>query len=193
MNDARDPRDMEALASLEHRFWCGWAHYMLGLLAKELGEAEAANPGASPSTLLGDLPCVQRWQRRILLDYAWLGETEQEVDRRVVREKLGLYRRVVDPMHEAFLLHLVDVVWHAATDGNSVPSADWARRLIGRAMDRTLPRASAQSMTAEQLADYEDQADQAHAMDRDAMHALVAEVRRLRAENKKLADRVGGC
>lgn len=34
------------------------------------------------------------------------------------------------------LFHLVDVVWEIAHEDNSVPSTDWARRMIMKAIGR---------------------------------------------------------
>lgn len=37
---------------------------------------------------------------------------------------------------EEFLLHLVDVVWQTALHDDSVPSTEWAQRMIARARER---------------------------------------------------------
>jgi 8-oxo-dGTP pyrophosphatase MutT (NUDIX family) len=77
-----DPRDMEALASLEHESWSGWTKWMLQEMTKAHGG----------DFELEGLPCVERWTRQMTTPYAELSEREKESDRKVVREKLPLYR-----------------------------------------------------------------------------------------------------
>lgn len=97
-----DPKDMEALAALEHESWSGWAKWELDQLEKETREAfgkrrrgERSNRDRAAKAAVDDfraLPSVQRWRRQIATPYADLSEKEQESDRKVVREKLDLYR-----------------------------------------------------------------------------------------------------
>jgi len=77
-----DPTDMEALAAEEHRSWSAWTRYMLGEIEKESGG----------DFNISNLDCVQRWQRQMKTRYVDLSKQEKESDRKVVREKLPLYR-----------------------------------------------------------------------------------------------------
>lgn len=80
--DTNDPHDMEALAAQEHESWSGWTRWMLQEMNKESdGDFE-----------LKGLSCVERWRQQIATTYADLSEKEKESDRKVVREKLSLYR-----------------------------------------------------------------------------------------------------
>jgi hypothetical protein len=73
---------MEALAAQEHESWANWTKWMLQEMNKEAdGDFE-----------LEGLPCVERWRRQAATPYADLSEKEKESDRKVVREKLALYR-----------------------------------------------------------------------------------------------------
>jgi len=83
-----DPTDIEQLASEEHRSWSKWARYMLGEIKKEL----KVYPGPIRTTDLSELACIRRWQRQVATLYVDLSEEEKESDRKVVREKLPLYR-----------------------------------------------------------------------------------------------------
>jgi len=77
-----DPRDIEILADAEHRSWSGWTEWMLSEMSKEFdGDCD-----------IESLPCVIRWRRQIATDYKDLSEREKESDRRVVRQKLPVYR-----------------------------------------------------------------------------------------------------
>jgi 8-oxo-dGTP pyrophosphatase MutT (NUDIX family) len=75
---------MEVLADLEHRSWGKWTKWMLAEITKE-------RP-FDLEQVFESLPCVQRWHRQIETPYEELSEDEKESDRRVVREKLPLYR-----------------------------------------------------------------------------------------------------
>jgi len=77
-----DPKDMEALAAQEHESWANWTRWMLQEMVKESGG----------DFELEGLPCVERWTRQMDAPYADLSEKEKESDRKVVREKLQLYR-----------------------------------------------------------------------------------------------------
>lgn len=85
---ALDPVDIEALAAQEHESWSGWTRWMLGEIEKEL----KVYPGPIRSYDLSELACIRRWQRQVDTPYSDLSEKEKESDRKVVREKLGLYR-----------------------------------------------------------------------------------------------------
>ena len=88
-----DPKDMEALAALEHESWAGWTKWMLAEIRRELGEQNWALQGTSPLELFErTVKCVQRWERQMATPYAELSEKEKESDRKVVREKIALYR-----------------------------------------------------------------------------------------------------
>jgi len=80
-----DPPDIETLAAKEHSSWSAWADYELDAIEEELGD----HPDRAT---FKDLKCVQRWRRQITLNYEKLTEKEKESDRRVVREKLPVYR-----------------------------------------------------------------------------------------------------
>ena len=77
-----DPKDMEQLASQEHESWSKWTRYMLRKLEEESGGDFNIN----------SLDCVQQWRRQMATHYADLSAKEKESDRKVVREKLPLYR-----------------------------------------------------------------------------------------------------
>ena len=45
-------------------------------------------------------------------------------------DEIAAAAKKLDASSEAFLLHLVDVVWGVANEDESVPSTDWAKRMI---------------------------------------------------------------
>ena len=90
-----DPRDMEMLADQEHDSWAKWTRWMLSKISEELDSA--AENGKKPIyydalLALNQTECVQRWRRQMDATYTELSEREKESDRKVVREKLALYR-----------------------------------------------------------------------------------------------------
>jgi hypothetical protein len=91
MDHMTDPRDMETLASIEHSSWSGWAEWMLLKIKEEVLAGMMGDEQLDPDRLEG-LECVQRWRRQIATSYADLSEKEKESDRKVVREKLPIYR-----------------------------------------------------------------------------------------------------
>lgn len=86
-----DPQDMEALATQEHESWAKWTRWMLGEIEKEILSFE---PSTRDDLLAAfqHMGCVQRWRRQMVTHYADLSEKDKESDRKVVREKLPLYR-----------------------------------------------------------------------------------------------------
>jgi len=88
-----DPTDMEKLADQEHESWSKWTKWMLGEIKKELAEQNWTMQGESPLELFErTIKCAQRWDRQMNATYYELSEKEKESDRKVVREKLELYR-----------------------------------------------------------------------------------------------------
>ena len=83
------------LADQEHESWANWTRWMLGEIKKELRPAidEAERDGEDPMLAFENLPCVNRWEQQMETPYADLSEREKESDRKVVREKLPLYRK----------------------------------------------------------------------------------------------------
>lgn len=82
-----DPIDIEQLAAEEHRSWSNWTRWMLGEINSELG-----GRNVDARALFEGLPCVKRWKRQMGTLYVDLSKQEKESDRKVVREKLPLYR-----------------------------------------------------------------------------------------------------
>ena len=80
-----DPEDMELLAACEHDSWSKWTAYMLTEIESQIKTPELA-------VVFSSLPCVKRWRRQKETPYHRLMEREKESDRKVVREKLPLYR-----------------------------------------------------------------------------------------------------
>ncbi len=99
-----DPHDMEALAAQEHESWAKWTRWMLGEIDQAIHEGSHVNgePLAKAKLRaelsitvmegLRKLDCVKRWRRQMKTRYVDLSEKEKESDRKVVREKLPLYR-----------------------------------------------------------------------------------------------------
>jgi hypothetical protein len=86
---------MEMLADQEHESWANWTRWMLGEMEKEAKERAVSEVGQGWMRFtdqLHKLTCVQRWSRQMNTTYPELSEKEKESDRKVVREKLGLYR-----------------------------------------------------------------------------------------------------
>ena len=86
---------MEALAAQEHESWSKWTRWMLEEIEKEAKKRAASEVGQGWmrfTNQLHKLDCVQRWERQVRTRYVDLSEREQESDRKVVREKLPLYR-----------------------------------------------------------------------------------------------------
>jgi len=86
---AGDPPDMEALAACEHESWSKWAKYELDAIVEEQNRRHGVT--------FENLDCVQRWRRQINTRYDNLSDSEKESDRKVVREKLSLYRPAFEP------------------------------------------------------------------------------------------------
>lgn len=86
---ADDPDDMEQLAACEHESWSKWTVYML--------DAVVAEQNRRHGVTFENLDCVQRWRRQIGTSYGNLTEPEKESDRKVVREKLPVYRPELEP------------------------------------------------------------------------------------------------
>ena len=89
--DTNDPHDMEALAALEHRSRSSWTKWMLERIEQDLRDTTNL-PTSDVVTIMDTIPCAQRWRRQMVTSYANLSEREKEPDRKVVREKLSLYR-----------------------------------------------------------------------------------------------------
>jgi hypothetical protein len=92
---AGDPPDIEALADAEHESWSGWTKWMLSKIEEEL--KSAAEGGKKPfyyDALLAvnQTENVQRWRRHRPTTYTNPPEREKDSDRKVVREKLQVYR-----------------------------------------------------------------------------------------------------
>jgi len=86
---ADDPADMESLAACEHESWSKWAKYELDTIREEQSRRHGVT--------FENLDCVERWRRQIATKYDGLSPSEQESDRKVVREKLSLYRPAPEP------------------------------------------------------------------------------------------------
>jgi hypothetical protein len=86
---ADDPHDMEALAACEHESWSKWARYELDAIVEEQNRRHGVT--------FENLDCVQRWRRQLATSYEKLSPSEQESDRKVVREKLPVYRPEFKP------------------------------------------------------------------------------------------------
>ena len=59
-------------------------------------------------------------------------------DARLILDKLDEVAAAISklyPRNDAFLLHLVDVVWGEANEDTSVPSTDWAKQMIATARE----------------------------------------------------------
>lgn len=97
-----DPIDMEELAAQEHESWAKWTRWMLGEIDKEMGlpsddpKQKAAEAYARKTFSI--LPCVKRWKKQMTTRYVDLSRRDKESDRKVVREKLPLYRPDNAPM-----------------------------------------------------------------------------------------------
>lgn len=105
-----DPANMEAMAAAEHESWAKWTKWMLSEIEREVraegkaygdgnGELIVGRDGGYADVtasefmqVLAGLPSVKRWRRQIVTPYAKLSEGEKESDRKVVREKLPVYR-----------------------------------------------------------------------------------------------------
>ena len=59
-----------------------------------------------------------------------------------VPDRPALRQAVRHALDDAFLLHLVDVVWGVAHEDVSVPDTEWARRMIAKARETFSPELS---------------------------------------------------
>lgn len=83
-----DPKDIEALAEVEHASWSKWTDHMLDRLTIDID----AHMGLDAGTKFNKLPSVLRWRGQLAAPYADLTDQEKESDRKVVREKVMAYR-----------------------------------------------------------------------------------------------------
>jgi hypothetical protein len=90
---------MEALAAAEHESWSGWTRYMLPRIEKDFMEAAMTDSELVRAfDRFNEMPCVKRWIRQCNTPYADLSEAEKESDRDVVRKKLPVYRKRLEPI-----------------------------------------------------------------------------------------------
>ena len=131
--------NVEKMAAAEHRSWSGWTRWMLGQIEKQIEEAKDDQVGTIWDDTCTDalrifqgLPCVERWQRQMVTDYADLSEKEKESDRTEARWKIKAYG--ADEIHAVLSECLLHFMHHGNQQGGLQDKIRAVMPLVGEAL-----------------------------------------------------------